>query len=199
MWLAWLLWNLGFRDGSDTWQAIGIVFCGLLAAGLATRAAALFLALLTITSLSDASSLGDPILRLFLLATFVLHGAGAISVDRLLTPYVHRLCPSLSRDPGWLAEAPRVIIVGAGFGGIAAAQAMRHAWARITLIDRRNYHLFQPLLYQVATATLSPADIAVPIRALVRDQQNCQVLMGRVTDVDTQHNEVVIERSANSV
>jgi NADH dehydrogenase/putative oxidoreductase len=85
-----------------------------------------------------------------------------------------------------------VVIVGAGFGGVAAAQAMRHAWARITLIDRRNYHLFQPLLYQVATATLSPADIAVPIRALMRGQQNCKVLMGRVTDVDTQTNEVVI-------
>ena len=69
---------------------------------------------------------------------------------------------------------------------------MRHAWARITLIDRRNYHLFQPLLYQVATATLSPADIALPIRALVRGQQNCQVLMGRVTDVDTHRNEVAL-------
>lgn len=189
---AWLLWSLAFRDGSDTWQAMGSLLCGALAAGLATRPAALFLALLTITSLFDASGLGDPILRLFLLITFVLHGAGAISVDRLLSRYVHRLCPSLSGDPGWLAEAPRVMIIGAGFGGIAAAQAMRHAWARITLIDRRNYHLFQPLLYQVATATLSPADIAVPIRSLVRDQRNCQVLMGRVTDVDTRRNEVVI-------
>ena len=192
VWLAWLLWSLAFRDGSATWQATGIVSCGLLAAGLATRAGALFLALLTVTTLSEISSLGDPVLRLFLLAMFVLHGAGAISVDRLLTPYVHRLCPSLSKDPRWFAEAPRVVIVGAGFGGIAAVQAMRHAWARITLVDRRNYHLFQPLLYQVATATLSPADIAVPIRALVRGQQNCRVLMGRVTDVDTQHNEVVI-------
>ena len=115
-----------------------------------------------------------------------------ISLERLLGGYAQRLCPSLTQDPRWFAGAPRVVIVGAGFGGIATAQAMRHAWARITLIDRRNYHLFQPLLYQVATATLSPADIAVPIRALVRGQQNCQVLMGRVTDVDRQQNEVAI-------
>src|SRR5512132_2110040 len=113
---------------------MGIASCGLLAAGLATRAAALFLALLTVTTLSDISSLGDPVLRLFLLATFVLHGAGVISVDRLLTPYVHRLCPSLSKDPRWFAEAPHVVIVGAGFGGMAAVQAMRHAWASITLV-----------------------------------------------------------------
>ncbi|MFO1128113.1 MAG: FAD-dependent oxidoreductase [Rhodospirillales bacterium] len=194
VWLAWLIWDLGFRDGSgsEPWQAMGLVLCAVLAAGLATRSAALFLALLSTTSLSDVTALGDPVLRLFLLATFALHGAGPISVDRLLRPYVHRLCPSLSRDPGWLAEAPRVIIVGAGFAGIAAAQALRHAWARITLVDRRNYHLFQPLLYQVATATLSPADIAVPIRTLVRGQQNCRVLMGRVSGVDVQGREVVV-------
>jgi len=192
VWLAWLLWGLAFRDASDIWQATGIVSCGVLAAGLGTRAAALFLALLNVTTLSDISSLGDPVLRLFLLATFVLQGAGVFSVDRLLMPFVHRLCPSLARDSRWFAGAPRIVIVGAGFGGIAAAQAMRHALANITLIDRRNYHLFQPLLYQVATATLSPADIAVPIRSLVRGQRNCQVLMTRVTDVDTQKNEVTI-------
>ena len=181
-----------FRDGSAIWQATGLIACGVLAAGLATRAAALLLAVLTVAAFSEIPALGDPVLRLFLLATFVAHGTGAISLDRLLSGYVQRLCPSLSQIPRWLAGAPRVVIVGAGFGGIAAAQAMRHAWARITLIDRRNYHLFQPLLYQVATATLSPADIALPIRALVRGQQNCQVLMGRVTDVDTHRNEVAL-------
>jgi NADH dehydrogenase FAD-containing subunit/uncharacterized membrane protein YphA (DoxX/SURF4 family) len=192
VWLAWLLWSFAFRDGSDVWQSMGVIACGLLATGLATRAAALVLAVFTVTAISEVPALGDPALRLFLLATFVAHGAGAISLDRLLTGYVQRLCPSLSQDPRWLAGAPRVVIIGAGFGGIAAAQAMRHAAARITLIDRRNYHLFQPLLYQVATATLSPADIAVPIRALVRGQQNCRVLMGRVADVDTHRNEVAV-------
>ncbi|MGI9493717.1 MAG: NAD(P)/FAD-dependent oxidoreductase, partial [Geminicoccaceae bacterium] len=79
-----------------------------------------------------------------------------------------------------------------GFGGLGAAQALRNTACRITLIDRRNYHLFQPLLYQVATATLSAADIATPIRALLRDQANTRVLLGRVTDVDTETDEVLI-------
>ena len=193
VWFAWLLWSLGFRDGSETWQAAGVILCGLLAMGLATRASALFLAVLTVASLLNLPELGDPVLRLFLLAMFVLHGAGMFAFDSLIIRHVHRLCPSLSKDPGWLADAPRVVIVGAGFGGIAAARALRHAWARITLIDRRNYHLFQPLLYQVATATLSPADIAVPIRTLVRDQRNCRVLMGRVSGVDTQGHQVIID------
>ncbi|MBL8659440.1 MAG: FAD-dependent oxidoreductase, partial [Rhodospirillales bacterium] len=191
VWLAWLLWSLGFEGIAVAWQAIGLVLCGLLATGLATRAAALLLALLVVTILAGTASLGGPVLCLFLLATFVLHGGGALALDRLLAQWVVRLFPSLSTDQHWLAEAPRVVIVGAGFGGVAAVHAMRHAWARITLIDRRNYHLFQPLLYQVATATLSPADIAVPIRSLVRGQRNCRVLMGRVSAVDTQRNEVV--------
>jgi NADH dehydrogenase/putative oxidoreductase len=91
-----------------------------------------------------------------------------------------------------LADAPRVVIVGAGFGGLAAALGLRHARAQVTLIDRRNYHLFQPLLYQVATASLSPADIATPIRRVVRDQRNCRVVMGRVTGIDTAAREILI-------
>ena len=67
---------------------------------------------------------------------------------------------------------PRVVIVGAGFGGLACARALRRAPVEVVLIDRRNYHLFQPLLYQVATAALSPADIAWPIRAILRGQAN---------------------------
>jgi NADH:quinone reductase (non-electrogenic) len=66
-----------------------------------------------------------------------------------------------------MAERPSVVIVGAGFGGLAAAKALARAPVEITVIDRRNYHLFQPLLYQVATAALSPADIAWPIRAIL--------------------------------
>jgi NADH:ubiquinone reductase (H+-translocating) len=64
--------------------------------------------------------------------------------------------------------APHVVIVGGGFGGLAAAQALKHAPVRITLLDRRNHHLFQPLLYQVATAGLSPGNIAAPIRWILR-------------------------------
>ena len=82
------------------------------------------------------------------------------------------------------AVPPRVVIVGAGFGGLTAAQALRRAASHVTLIDQRNYHLFQPLLYQVATAGLSPADIAVPIRSILRRQYNTKTLLGEVTGVD---------------
>jgi NADH:ubiquinone reductase (H+-translocating) len=80
--------------------------------------------------------------------------------------------------------APHVVIVGAGFGGLAAAKALKNAPVRISLLDRSNHHLFQPLLYQVATAALSPGQIASPIRALIRRQRNASVFMGEVTAVD---------------
>jgi NADH:ubiquinone reductase (H+-translocating) len=88
--------------------------------------------------------------------------------------------PALIRALGWRGARPRVVIVGAGFAGLAAARALAKAPVEVTVIDRRNYHLFQPLLYQVATAGLSPADIATPIRSILRDQANTQVLLGRV-------------------
>src|ERR1700742_251204 len=81
--------------------------------------------------------------------------------------------------------APRVVIVGAGFGGLEAAKALARAPVEVLVIDRHNHHTFQPLLYQVATAALSPADVAWPIRHIVRDQANATVLMNRVTGVDT--------------
>src|SRR5262250_1615394 len=81
-------------------------------------------------------------------------------------------------------ERKRVVIIGGGFAGIAAALALRHADAEILLIDRRNHHIFQPLLYQVATAVLSPAEIAAPIRQLEVKQQNLSVLLAEVTGVD---------------
>lgn len=87
---------------------------------------------------------------------------------------------------------PRVVIVGAGFGGLAAAKSLAGADADITLIDRQNHHLFQPLLYQVATAGLSPADIAWPVRQLFRRQQNLRVLMGEVTSIDTARQVVML-------
>jgi NADH dehydrogenase len=80
---------------------------------------------------------------------------------------------------------PQVVIVGAGFGGLAAVRALRHAKADITLIDRENHHTFQPLLYQAATAALAPSDIAWPVRSLLRAQANVRVAMAEVTGVDT--------------
>jgi NADH dehydrogenase len=81
-------------------------------------------------------------------------------------------------------ERKRVVIVGGGFAGLAAAHALRHADAEVVLIDRRNHHIFQPLLYQVATAVLSPAEIAAPIRQLEVKQSNLSVLLAEVTGVD---------------
>jgi NADH dehydrogenase FAD-containing subunit len=96
-------------------------------------------------------------------------------------------------SPGTQDEPRRhVVIVGGGFGGLSAARALRSAPVRVTLIDRRNYHLFQPLLYQVATAGLSPAQIASPIRAILRHQANATVLLGHVTGVDVAGRAVLI-------
>ena len=81
-------------------------------------------------------------------------------------------------------DSHRVVIVGGGFGGLYAARALRKAPAQLTLVDRRNFHLFQPLLYQVATGVLSPGDIAVPLRSIVRRQANATVLLGDVKELD---------------
>src|SRR5687768_9256078 len=91
------------------------------------------------------------------------------------------------------ASRPRVVIVGAGFGGLAAAKALRRAPLQVTLVDRRNHHLFQPLLYQVATAGLSPADIAYPIRAILSRQANASVLLAEAIGVDVTRREVVLK------
>ncbi|HET9569589.1 MAG TPA: FAD-dependent oxidoreductase, partial [Vicinamibacterales bacterium] len=80
---------------------------------------------------------------------------------------------------------PHIVIIGGGFGGLSAARALRHADVRVTLIDRRNHHVFQPLLYQVATATLSPGDIAAPIRWILRHIRNVRVLLANATRIDT--------------
>lgn len=88
--------------------------------------------------------------------------------------------------------APHVVIVGGGFGGLAVARALRGAPVRITLIDRTNHHLFQPLLYQVATAVLTPGQIAAPIRQVLGGQRNAAVIMGEVTGVDTARHEVIV-------
>ncbi|MDP2378802.1 NAD(P)/FAD-dependent oxidoreductase [Reyranella sp.] len=88
---------------------------------------------------------------------------------------------------------PRIVIVGAGFGGLSAAHSLAGADADVTVIDRRNYHLFQPLLYQVATAGLSPAQIASPIRAILRHAANVRVVLGKVTGVDKERRVVRLE------
>ena len=90
------------------------------------------------------------------------------------------------------AVMPRVVIVGAGFGGLQAARALRNVPVHVTVIDRTNHHLFQPLLYQVATTVLPPNDITAPIREVLRKQQNTEVLMAEVTGVDVQEQRVLM-------
>src|SRR5437660_2223298 len=84
------------------------------------------------------------------------------------------------------AVKPRLLIVGARFGGLQAARALRYAPVQVTVIDRNNHHLFQPLLYQVATAVLSPADISAPIRHVLRKQKNTVIVLAEVTGIDTE-------------
>jgi NADH dehydrogenase len=87
----------------------------------------------------------------------------------------------------------RVVVVGGGFGGLNAVQALRKVPVEVTLVDRRNFHLFQPLLYQVATGGLSPANIAAPLRGILARQKNCRVLLGHVTGFDLAQREVVLD------
>ena len=91
------------------------------------------------------------------------------------------------------AALPKVVIVGAGFGGLATAKRLANRRAEVTLVDRRNHHLFQPLLYQVATAALSPADIAAPIRSILSHARNVRVVLDEVTGVDSARQTVSLE------
>src|SRR5713101_4188786 len=92
------------------------------------------------------------------------------------------------------SSPPCVVIAGAGFGGLWAAKTLANAPVEVVVIDRENYHLFQPLLYQVATAGLSPADIAAPIRSIVNTYRNISVMLGTVEGVDVVAREVLLER-----
>src|SRR3989339_2195367 len=89
----------------------------------------------------------------------------------------------------------KIVIVGGGFGGLAAAQELKNSAYEIIIIDRTNHHLFQPLLYQVATAALSPADIAMPIRAIFTENKNIQVKMDEVWSIDIENKFVEISNS----
>ncbi len=93
-------------------------------------------------------------------------------------------------------KRPRVVIVGGGFGGIHAARSLKNLPVDVTVIDRRNHHTFQPLLYQVALAVLSPADIARPIRTILRNQENAEVLMDEVVKIDPLKHQIVLGSGA---
>jgi NADH dehydrogenase len=121
------------------------------------------------------------------------------ALTRIVTRTLARLWPNRRAEPTDADRAswPRVVIVGAGFGGLKAALALRDAAVRVTVVDKHNYHEFQPLLYQVATADLSPADISEPIRSILRRQHNTEVLMAEVTSVDAARRVVLVRDQTN--
>jgi NADH dehydrogenase FAD-containing subunit/uncharacterized membrane protein YphA (DoxX/SURF4 family) len=173
------------------WAAAAGAAALLLGAGVRVSAVALAVTLLGVRMLDAHGT--ETVYWMFVLALLALHGAGRGSVDGLVEAGLRRLFPQLDGKPAFSLDGlPRVVIVGAGFGGLACAAALRTTPVRVTLIDRNNYHLFQPLLYQVATAALSPGDIATPVRSLFREQFNAQVLFGEVTGVDSARRQVLI-------
>src|SRR5579862_8388573 len=89
-------------------------------------------------------------------------------------------------------QAPRVVIVGGGFGGLAVARGLKFSPVEVLLIDRNNHHVFQPLLYQVATSVLAPGQIASPLRGLLANQENTSVMLGDVTGIDPATRHVIV-------
>jgi NADH dehydrogenase/putative oxidoreductase len=169
-----------------TWWTALLAFA--LVSGLATRLAAIaFAALIPLAGI--AMSMDDRLAVLLLLLVLAARGADVFSIDRLLGWWARRELNDGTSDE----QLPHIVVVGGGFGGVATVQGLRNARCRITLIDQRNHHLFQPLLYQVATAALSPADIAIPIRGMFRRQRNVQVRLGKVTGIDMAAREILLD------
>jgi putative oxidoreductase len=176
------------QDGMLPW-ALATVAAILLALGLATPLVALVLLAAGSGMAMAGAGHGITIYEPLLLALLGVAGAGCYSLDHLIGRWARR---AARLHP----DMPHVVIVGAGFGGMACAAALRHEPVRITLIDRENYHLFQPLLYQVATAALSPGDITTPVRATFRDQARMLVLRGTVTGIDAAARQVIADGRA---
>lgn len=206
LWLAatWVCVGLGIAalahvlpvtssDGLAPPPPLIVVAAALLALGFGTRIlaiASIAAALIAGMMGSGASGLSWWVATLTLVA---LQGPGALSLDALIDGRLRRVFPQLDGKPAFSLDGlPRVVIVGAGFGGLACASKLRRIPVQVTLIDRHNYHLFQPLLYQVATAGLSPGDIASTVRGLFREFFNVRVLLGTVTGVDVARHEVAV-------
>ena len=193
LWLAAALVGTGVAPAMLPAMGLGtlprfssVIAAMMLAVGLATplTAALLLLAASSLTMMAQGPFLS--LYALLLLALLGASGAGRYSLDHLIGRRIRRRA-SLPDD------APHIVVVGAGFGGMACAAGLRHAPARVTLLDRRNYHLFQPLLYQVATGSLSPADIASPVRNVFREDAKLRVLCGSVSGVDVEARCIMVD------
>jgi NADH dehydrogenase/putative oxidoreductase len=175
-------------------RVLALVGGVLLSLGLGTRllASTMAVALFAAAMLDPRTT--DAVYLLMSLALLVSHGGGSISSDALTAAFWDKhLLPARDARAAATPGLPRVVIVGAGFAGVSCASTLRNARAAITLIDRANYHLFQPLLYQVATAALSPGDIATPVRQLFRHSPNVRVLMGTLTGIDPTTRHVTVD------
>jgi NADH dehydrogenase/putative oxidoreductase len=190
---AWARW-LPLDTLASVPSAAALTGGVLLLTGLAARyASAAVIAVLALGSMIDPR-LTDSVYLLMTLGLLAVFGGGAVSLDGLLDALVARRVAAGERGRAAAAkQGPRVVIVGAGFGGISCAAALRNAEASVTLIDRANHHLFQPLLYQVATAALSPGDIAAPIRPLFRESSRVRVLLGSVNAINTTEQKVLVD------
>jgi putative oxidoreductase len=178
----WLPLDVAMRIPSwAAWVGGGLLVIG---AGARYIATALLVSLIAFSVVDPRAT--DSIYLLMFLAILGIYGGGPISIDHMLLRLRDRYF-SVSQSFGLksLQGLPRVVIVGAGFGGLRCAQALRDVPVAVTLIDRTNYHLFQPLLYQVATAALSPGDIATPARQIFRNAPSTRPLLGTVASVDT--------------
>lgn len=181
---AWSTWvPVGTLAGVPSLVALGAGV--LLLAGLATRVACVALALSVSVGAMMDPRMTDAAYLLMLLALLAVYGGGILSLDALVLRLgIARRGARNERLASEEQRLPRVVIIGAGFGGMSCAVALKDAAVQVTLIDRANHHLFQPLLYQVATAGLSPGDIATPVRTLFRDARRVRVLLGTVTGID---------------
>ncbi|MGC9959687.1 MAG: NAD(P)/FAD-dependent oxidoreductase [Roseiarcus sp.] len=187
-------WLASYPQTMGAVPLVSLIAAGLLISGFGTRVVAVILALAV--PLSGATmQLDERLYWALALGILILRGPGPFSLDGRVEEVFRR---ATHRQAPTDQSLPHVVVVGGGFGGVAAARGLAGAACRVTLVDRRNYHLFQPLLYQVATAGLSPADIATPIRSLFRLQSNVRVLLGEVVGVRLASREVMIGRSSLS-
>lgn len=195
LWFQFQTLTMPSAEHNDGVILAAIILASSFAAGFCVRPISIISGLI-LAAIAIGGSIGelqriDIVYWQMFLALSTIYGAGPLSIDRKLEIFLASYAP-VSLMGSALKAAPQVVIVGAGFGGIAAARALHDVPCAVTVIDRRNYHLFQPLLYQVATAGLSPADIATPIREFFRDQANSRVVMGRVTGVDRERREAIV-------